>query len=472
MTPEVADLKNTPRVKRDGEVMRPDWTWPSDPEAERCVLGCIAWNPRLIDVVEGRLGGNLEAFRDLRHQEVFKAMRRAYEMPRVEDVMFIIQTAEQLAAIDGFSEWTHGERRVFVHQMAHDVVGFADELEHYLSRLVAAWTRCRVLTTCYEIASKVNEDTEIAELLDEFERKVMAVRPKSTKERTSIKEVVKQCINQIEEFHQNQGRIPGISTGFIDWDKLTGGLKPGEMTVLAAFPGIGKTALALNVAEHVAIDQKLPVGIFSLEMSAESLVMRMLCSRARVNLRNVVDGFLAERDFPKLTGAASKIANSLIHLHDISDLSVEEYRAESRRMVKEHGVKLIVVDYLQLLTASGSRRKVETRQDEVAAVSSGIKKSALELGVPIIALSQLNDDGKLRESRAIGQDADNVEYLQKDEDGEESAEAQAMTLEIRKQRNGPAPAMVGLTFLKGYTRFESAAKISDRDLPYKQPYKD
>jgi replicative DNA helicase len=223
----------------------------------------------------------------------------------------------------------------------------------------------------------------------------------------------------------------------------------------------------------------LAVGVFSLEMTAESLVLRMLCSRSRVNLRNIREGFLAERDFPKLTGAAGKLANAPLFIDDSSGLSILQLRAKARRMSQQFGIRLFVVDYLQLLNSTS--RRAENRQQEIADISNGIKALAKELNVPVIVLSQLNRElekdknrkprlSDLRESGAIEQDADLVALLYKPNSGDdEEAPAQEqdatpVNLYIAKQRNGPT-GDVSLTFLKGYTRFESASKVSAEDLP-------
>jgi len=292
-----------------------------------------------------------------------------------------------------------------------------------------------------------------------------------------MKDLVHRAINTIEDFHKRQGMLTGLGTGFPDFDKMTSGLHEGEMIVIAARPSMGKTSLAMNVAEHVALDLRLPVGVFSLEMTADSLVLRMLCSRARVNLRSIRDGFLAERDFPKLTGAAGKMANAPLFIDDSSGLSILQLRAKARRMYQQYGIKLFVIDYLQLLHSTA--RRAENRQQEIADISSGIKALAKELKVPVIVLSQLNRElekdknrkprlSDLRESGAIEQDADLVALLYKpssdDEDAPAEQEAAPVNLLIAKQRNGPT-GDVNLTFLKSYTRFESAAKISSEDIP-------
>src|SRR5437763_4320354 len=250
------------------------------------------------------------------------------------------------------------------------------------------------------------------------------------------------------------------------------------MIVIAARPSMGKTSLAMNIAEHVTIEAKLPVGVFSLEMTADSLVLRMLCSRSRVNLRNVRDGFLAERDFPKLTGAAGKLANSPLFIDDSSGLSILQLRAKARRMFQQYGIKLFGIDYLQLLHSTA--RRADNRQQEIADISSGVKSLAKELRVPVVVLSQLNRElekdknrkprlSDLRESGAIEQDADLVALLYKPSSGDDDEpgpeqDALPVNLLIAKQRNGPT-GDVNLTFLKSYTRFESAAKISSDDVP-------
>jgi len=273
--------------------------------------------------------------------------------------------------------------------------------------------------------------------------------------------------------------LTGIGTGFADLDKMTSGLHEGEMIVIAARPSMGKTSLAMNIADTVAVDQRLPVGVFSLEMTAEALVLRMLCSRSRVNLRHITSGFLANQDFPKLTGAAGKLANAPLFIDDSAGLSILQLRAKARRMAQQYGIKLFVIDYLQLLHSTA--RRAENRQQEIADISNGIKALAKELKVPVIVLSQLNRElekdknrkprlSDLRESGAIEQDADLVALLYKpsggddDDGGGPEQDAEPVNLLIAKQRNGPT-GDVNLTFLKSYTRFESAAKISGDDLP-------
>ena len=253
-----------------------------------------------------------------------------------------------------------------------------------------------------------------------MEQRVLAINENKFKNNVvHMKDQVMEAIETIEQLYERRGaRSRGWPSGFKNFDQMTNGLHPAEMIVIAARPSMGKTAFAMNIAEHVALNAKLPVAIFSLEMSSQQLVQRLLCSRARVNLGKVRDGFLSERDFPNLTTAAAKLAESQIYIDDTAGLSILELRAKARRLKQMYDIKLIVIDYLQLLRST-SRRAQDNRQLEIAEISSGVKALAKELKLPIIVLAQLNRNpearsgGKprlsdLRESGSIEQDADLV----------------------------------------------------------------
>jgi replicative DNA helicase len=287
------------------------------------------------------------------------------------------------------------------------------------------------------------------------------------------------AITQIDELYHRRGQITGLATGFSDLDKMTDGLHAAEMIVIAARPSMGKTALAMNIAEHVAVDLQKPIAVFSLEMSSQQLVQRLLCSRAKVDLGRVRNGFLSERDFPALTAAASKLNDAKIFIDDTAGISILELRAKARRMKSQHGIQAIFIDYLQLLRST-TRRAQDNRQIEIAEISSGIKALAKELNIPIVVLAQLNRNPEsrsgeskgrprlsdLRESGSIEQDADLVgllvreEYYADTDEDKKAAEGKA-TLIIAKQRNGPV-GDVPLTFLKEFTRFETrAAEVAE-----------
>jgi len=475
----VPDLKRGRRPKAaPAEAPRLDRLPPHSPEAEQGVLGCILLSPNecMGSCIEKFKSGE-EVFYDLRHQTIFKTLAEMYDSREAIDIITLqqrLKNQQLLEQVGGIAYLS----------VLPDTVPSAANLSYYLDIVQEKFLLRKMIHVCTDVVGRVYQfEGEVDSLMDEVERDILRISESRVQGQTNtIKELVKKAINTIEDFHQRQGMLTGIGTGFNDLDKMTSGFHGGEMIVIAARPSMGKTSLAMNIAEHVAIDQKLPVGVFSLEMTSESLVLRMLCSRSRVNLRNVRDGFLAERDFPKLTGAAGKLANAPLFIDDSSGLSILQLRAKARRMHQQFGVKLFVIDYLQLLHSTA--RRAENRQQEIADISNGIKALAKELSVPIIVLSQLNRElereknrkprmSDLRESGAIEQDADFIGLLYKPtaEDDEGGAAATAteeevtpVNLLIAKQRNGPT-GDVNLTFLKSYTRFESAAKVSATDVP-------
>ncbi|MCI0535240.1 MAG: replicative DNA helicase [Verrucomicrobiales bacterium] len=449
---------------------------PHSIEAEQGVLGCVLLSPNdCMGVCIEKFKRGSESFYDLRHQQIFDLIAEMYDQKSAIDLITVQQRLKdknQLEAIGGIT---------YLAGLA-DGVPSAANLEYYIEIVREKYLLRKMIQTCTGVVARVYEhEGAVDSLLDEVERDVLRISEERVEASSrTIKDLVHKAINTIEDFHQRQGMLTGVGTGFADFDKMTSGLHGGEMVVIAARPSMGKTSLAMNIAEHVALDLNLPVGVFSLEMTAESLVLRLLCSRARVNLRNIREGFLAERDFPKLTGAAGKLANAPLFIDDSSSLSILQLRAKARRMFQQFGIKLFVIDYLQLLNSTS--RRAENRQQEIADISNGIKALAKELDVPVVVLSQLNRElekdknrkprlSDLRESGSIEQDADLVCLLYKNtkESDDEDAPAQAqetvpINLLIAKQRNGPT-GDVCLTFLKSITRFESAAKVSDDDVP-------
>ncbi|HOW66005.1 MAG TPA: replicative DNA helicase [Candidatus Paceibacterota bacterium] len=468
-----------PKRRRGVEVLRAprlDRLPPHALEAEQGVLGCILLSPgENLGLCLEKLKGAAAVFYDLRHQTVFEVLLEMYEQKVAIDLITLQQRLKdksQLEAVGGLAYLSS----------LQDAVPSAANMAYYLDIVREKYLLRKMIQTCTSVIGRVYEhEGEVESLLDEVERDVLRINEERVETQSmTIKELVHKAINIIEDFHQRKGALTGLGTGFTDLDKLTSGLHQGEMIVIAARPSMGKTSLAMNIAEHVAVDLRLPVGVFSLEMTAESLVLRMLCSRARVNLRDIREGFLAERDFPRLTASAGKLANAPLFIDDTPGLSILQLRARGRRMMQQYGVKLFVIDYLQLLHSTS--RRAENRQQEIADISNGIKALAKELQVPVIVLSQLNREvekeknrkprlSDLRESGAIEQDADLVGLLYKASSGDEDegspseeTDAVAVSLLIAKQRNGPT-GEVNLTFLKGYTRFESAAKVSADDVP-------
>ncbi|HEY8901546.1 MAG TPA: replicative DNA helicase [Chthoniobacterales bacterium] len=354
--------------------------------------------------------------------------------------------------------------------------------DYYIDIVREKFLLRQLIQTCTEFAGRAyDEQGEVKVLLDEAESKVMQIGEERFKGVfADMRTEVMRAIENIEKLYKNRGGLSGLSTGFKKLDEMTSGLHGAEMFVVAARPSMGKTAFAMNIAEHVAVNCNKAVGVFSLEMSANQLVQRLLCSHARVNLGHVRDGFLSQQDVNKITKTAGVLSKSQIYIDDTAGISVLELRAKARRMKDRHNIELIVIDYLQLLRST-TKRGQDNRQIEIAEISNGIKALAKELDIPIIVLAQLNRNpdartgnakgrprmSDLRESGSIEQDADVIGLLVRsevyeDDEDEKKEKAGEATLIIAKQRNGPV-GDVPLTFLKEFTRFEDRADAPSDD---------
>ena len=347
---------------------------------------------------------------------------------------------------------------------------------YYMTLLREKYLLRKIILICSEYTSRAYEEQgDIQILLDEVEEKVLEIGDDRFGAKIpDMKQLAMQALEEIEHLVNNRGGITGLPSGFAGIDSLTNGLHAGEMIVIAARPSMGKTALAMNIAEHAAMDAGKSVIVYSLEMSTQQLMQRLLCSRARVDLNKLRQQFIGKHDMGNLISATTKLSECKMFIDDTPGLSILELRARARRLHSRHGVDLIVIDYLQL-RRSPSKRAQENRQIEVAEISSGIKALAKELRVPIVVLAQLNRNpesrtggskGKprlsdLRESGSIEQDADVVgllwreEYYADDDDSRKESEGRSELI-IAKQRNGPV-GDIPLTFLKHFTRFEDRA---------------
>ncbi|MEY2494063.1 MAG: replicative helicase [Verrucomicrobiota bacterium] len=441
-------------------------TLPHSIEAEQGVLGSMLISPREI-IAECVEKINEEYFYVPAHQTIYVVLVELWNAGQGIDLITFTQVLRDrnlLETVGGASAVTS----------LFTFVPTAANVTYYLEIVRDKYILRQIIAACTEsVRRSFEEQDEVHNLLDEVEQKIFSVGEDRFKGQVlTMKDQVMEAIEAIEQLYERRGGITGISTGFAELDRMTNGLHESEMIVIAARPSMGKTALAMNIAEHVAINEKLPVAVFSLEMSGQQLVQRLLCSRARVNLQKVRDGFLAERDFPSLTAAASKLAEAQIFIDDTASLSILELRAKARRLKAQKDIKLIVVDYLQLLRST-TRRAQDNRQLEISEISAGLKGLAKELKVPVLVLAQLNRQpeartgGKprlsdLRESGSIEQDADLVGLLVRPEIYEEDEDARAekageAELIIAKQRNGPV-GEIALTFLKEFTRFEDRAR--------------
>ncbi len=442
---------------------------PHSVEAEQGVLGSMLISPqeKIAEVVE-KINENY--FYIPAHQTIYSVLVDLWNKQQGIDLITFTQVLRDrnlLETIGGAA---------FVTSL-FTFVPTAANVGYYLEIVRDKYILREIIAACTEGARRsYEEQEEVDSLLDEVEQKIYAVGEDRFKgESRTMKEQVMEAIETINKLWEQKGSLTGLGTGFIEFDKMTSGLHNSEMIVIAARPSMGKTAFCMNVAEHIAVHDRKPVAVFSLEMSSQQLVQRMLCSRARVNLRKARDGFLADSDFDKIASAASKLAEADIYVDDTPALTILELRAKARRLKARHDVALIVIDYLQLLRST-SRRGQENRQIEISEISAGIKGLAKELNIPILVAAQLNrnpenrtGDSKgrprlsdLRESGSIEQDADIVgllvrqEYYADTEEEKDETEGKAELI-IAKQRNGPT-GDVPLTFIKEFTRFEDRAR--------------
>lgn len=411
-----------------------------------------------------------DVFYDLRHQEIFRAMvdMSAKGTP-IELVMLNQELRDKklLEQVGGTA---------YLASLGDKTMSAAN-LEYYLDILHSKFLLRQILKVGTDIVCQAYEDDGDARgLLEKFERDALAIRAfELTGDTMGVKELSQQAMADFETAVTKKSNVDGIPTGLNDVDDLTGGMHGGEMIVVCGFTSQGKSSLAMNIAEHACLVEHHPVGVFTLEMTAIELVKRCICSHARVNLRNLRQGFVADRDFPKLVDSAAKFSNSAIHFDETSGLSEMELRARARRMWQRYGIKLLIIDYLQLLC--GSRRHYDRKQAELEDISRSIKNLAKELNIPVIAISQLTDEGKLFGSRTIGHDGDTVWKLQKvkkkDQDNAKPGEPLPVELLVLKNRNGPT-GKADLMFFKQFTRFENAAKVQEPEPPQQQsmPYAD
>jgi replicative DNA helicase len=462
-----ADLRN---VSYMPEVHR---MLPSSPDAEQGVLSSFLLAPREVGGLCAEKQITTGCFHVPAYATVYAVLIEMWDANKPIDIVTlteVLRDRKQLDQVGGPAFIT----QLFTFLPTAANVGF------YIEILQEKYTLREIIRVCTEAAARSYEEQgEVQSVLDEVEAKVFAIAQDRYRTKTvGMKEEVMAAINSIQDLYERRGGITGLPTGFADLDKMLDGLHPTEMIVIAARPSMGKTSLGMQIAEHLAVEEKLPIAVFSLEMSRQQLVQRLLSSRARVNLSKVRDGFLAERDFPALTAAASRLAESKIFIDDAAGLSILELRAKARRLKSQHGIAAIVIDYLQLLRST-SRKAMDNRQIEVAEISAGLKGLAKELKLPIVVLAQLNRNPEmrageskgrprlsdLRESGSIEQDADVVgllvreEYYADTEEDKKESEGKA-TLIIAKQRNGPV-GDIPLTFLKEFTRFETRAAVSD-----------
>lgn len=446
---------------------------PLNADAERAALSCMLLDPVTIipKAIEKLASGY---FYIPAHRIIFEALLHLYKT-RPEGKLDLIVLNTELAK-QGTLDAVGGPKTIA--DLLDDVPTTA-LFDDYAEFLKEKFILRRVIQDCTECVTEAYDGPESSiNFLDSVEKKVLRIRDETTQAK-GIEEMrvhVLKVIQSIDDMYNSDGNSGGVMTGFKDLDEMTNGFHGGEMIVIAARPSMGKTSFAMNIVENIAIrkDNPIPCAVFSLEMTSESLVQRLLCSRAKVQMQKLRGGFLSKADFPKLMQVAGQLAEAPIWIDDTPGLTINELQAKARRLKQQHGIRIIVIDYLQLLKAPDVARK-DGREKEIAEISGGIKGIAKELDIPVIVLAQLNRNpdargGKprmsdLRESGSIEQDADLIGLLMRaevyaDEDEKENLYGEAEFI-IAKQRNGPT-GEVPLTFHKEFMRFENRAKTEER----------
>lgn len=423
---------------------------PHSPEAEQGILGCVL----LDDTLAGQL--RPEWFYELKHREIADAILVLAAAAKPVDTMTVRVALREKGKLDEIGG------QAYLSELADATPG-PSMFSHWRGILEDKAKLRLVIRVGTESAAKASEPgASGAEILDAFERDALAIRRAIGKDtgETDLKATLSELTDDWDAVMAGSAP-PGIKTGFYDLDKLIGGLKPQQLFVIAARPSVGKTSLALNIAERVVLDDHLPVGFFSLEMSSKELLQRLVCGRARVDASRLNEGKPSEQDIRKLTVAQAAIFKAPLRIVDKGGLSMAQLTGLARHMTQQHELKLLIVDYLGLLR-SGERSR--SRYDETTLVSNGLKVLAKELNLPVIALAQLNRDSDrenrpprlsdLRDSGAIEQDADIVALLHRGDD--QTGDMQKVDLILAKQRNGRT-GRVQLLFHRAFTRFESAA---------------
>ena len=437
---------------------------PSDLEAEQSVLGAMLVNPNAITAVTESLSAD-DFYRDS-HRLIYAAILTLYDRGEEVDVVTLSAQLER----EGKLERAGG--RELVHTLA-EFVPAAANAAHYAGIVREQSVLRALIRVGNEIAELgYQHPGTTPELLDRCEQKVFAIQQqRRVAEFQHIKEVLVRNFEYLQIMQEGRG-VSGLASGFEGIDRLTGGFQKANLIVLAARPGVGKTSLALNIAQHVATEGVLAdgsrpaVAVFSLEMSAQELGERLMCSSARVSSHKVRTGSLSGDDYAKLVQAAGELDKADIFIDDTAGLNMFELRAKARRLQAKHALSLVIVDYLQLMSGDG---RAENRQQEVSNISRSMKQLARELDVPVIAVSQLNRSPEsradkepqladLRESGAIEQDADMVMFIY--EDPSDPASKGVVKLKIAKHRNGPT-GLIRLGFVRDYTKFRTLSQAED-----------
>jgi replicative DNA helicase len=431
-------------------------------EAERAVLGALLLDPALVNDAIGLPLAPDDFYRDA-HQKIYRSILSLHERGERPDSVTLsdeLQKRGELEAIGGRAELA----RIFDYGVT------TANLDSHARIVIDKALLRRLIGASQEIAREATAGRdEVRDVLDRAEARIFAITDRKVrKDIFRMRDLTAPAIHELQRLHELKTRITGLATGLDDIDEMTGGFQPGELIVVAGRPSMGKTALCLNIAEHAAIKGRKPVVVFSLEMSKEQLVLRMLSSRSQINLRQLRTGYIGD-DWSRLTKATGELHSAPIWIDDTPGLSALELRAKARRIRSEEPLSLIVVDYLQLMRGPDS---VDSRQQEISHITRSLKGLAKELAVPIIALSQLSRAPELRgakgipmlsdlrESGAIEQDADVVIFVYREEFYHPTEENHGKaTIKVAKQRNGPT-GDIEVSFLKEFASVRNLSRLS------------
>ena len=432
---------------------------PQSVEAEQAVLGGLLLVPESWDRVADRLIESDFYRRD--HQMIFRAIGELQNQSMPPDAVTLGEWFES----QGIAELVGGSRYILelasTTPSAANITAYADIVrdKSVLRKLIDAGTA--ITSDGFEPEGRATQA-----ILEKAEMSVFRIAEAGARGRQGfvpMRAAVKEAFQQLQQRFENKGAITGLPTGFTDLDEITAGLQPSDLIIVAARPSMGKTALAVNIAEYAAIKTKKAVAVFSMEMSASQLAFRLISSLGRINQQHLRTGDLQDEEWPRVTSAITLLGEAKIFIDDTPGLSPVELRSRSRRLKREHDLGLIVVDYLQLMAVPGNQ---ENRATEISEITRGLKALAKELNVPVMALSQLNRSleqrsdkrpvmADLRESGAIEQDADVILFIYRDEVyNKDSTDKGMAEIIISKQRNGPT-GTIKLTFLGQYTKFEN-----------------
>ena len=434
---------------------------PQNIEAEQSILGSVLLENHAINAAQEIINPN--DFYNEAHRRIFSVIAELADKNEPVDLITLSNALKDRKLLDSVGGTAYLASLVDNVPSAANISNYAKIVKEkaILRGLIGSATE--IINSCYETGSDVDQ------VLDKAEHRIFEIS--ENKIRTSfypIKNIVRESFKAIEDLFTRKELITGVPTGFHKIDDMTSGLQNSDLIIIAGRPSMGKTAFALNIAQHAALETQTPVAIFSLEMSKEQLAFRMLSSEAKVDSGRIRKGYLGETDWPKLTTAAGRLSEASLYIDDTPAITVLEMKAKSRRLKAESGLGLIIVDYIQLMRASTYQN---SREQEISEISRSLKALAKELKVPVIALSQLNrkvEDrpnrrpqmADLRESGAIEQDADVIAFIYRDEvynKSDDNPDKGVAEIIIGKQRNGPTGS-VKLAFLDKFTTFENLAR--------------